>query len=77
MKINLYKNRYSIDNIEKYIIDAYKYAINYLKLPCKDLEVNLSFVSKDVIKELNATHRGKDTVTDVLSFPTLLRRYTY
>lgn len=73
MKINLYRNRYSLDGIEKYIIEAYNYAVNYLKLPCSDLEVNISFVSKDDIRELNRVHRDKDSITDVLSFPTLLR----
>ena len=32
-------------------------------------EVSLVFVSNEEIKELNETHRDKDSVTDVLSFP--------
>ena len=35
------------------------------------LSAELVFVSAEEIKELNAKHRGKDAVTDVLSFPTL------
>ncbi len=40
-------------------------------LPIADerVEVSVSFVDKDEIKELNSTYRDKDSVTDVLSFP--------
>ncbi len=31
--------------------------------------VAVSFVSSEAIRELNAEHRGKDSPTDVLSFP--------
>lgn len=34
-----------------------------------ECEVSFSFVSVDEIKNLNAEYRGKDMVTDVLSFP--------
>lgn len=34
-----------------------------------DAEVSVSFVDNDRIKELNFQYRGKDSVTDVLSFP--------
>lgn len=39
----------------------------FLKKPEGDLSVNL--VSEKKIKELNKKYRGKDKVTDVLSFP--------
>ena len=32
-------------------------------------EVSFSIVSAEEIRDLNATYRGKDSVTDVLSFP--------
>lgn len=32
-------------------------------------EVSVTFVDNDAIRSLNSTHRSKDTVTDVLSFP--------
>lgn len=32
-------------------------------------EVNIYFVDSETIRQTNAEHRGKDTVTDVLSFP--------
>ena len=35
------------------------------------LSAEIIFVSADEIKQLNAKHRGKDAVTDVLSFPNL------
>ena len=61
-------NKKYIDTIKL----AYDYAIKYLKLPCSDLEVNIEFVGKKRIKELNLNFRNKDAVTDVLSFPNLL-----
>ncbi len=35
----------------------------------EDYEVSLSLVDNNEIKELNKTYRGKDSATDVLSFP--------
>lgn len=34
-----------------------------------DAEVSLTFVDEETIRELNRDYRGKDAVTDVLSFP--------
>ena len=34
-----------------------------------DAEVSVTFVGEERIKELNSEYRGKDSVTDVLSFP--------
>ncbi|WP_237036284.1 rRNA maturation RNase YbeY [Mediannikoviicoccus vaginalis] len=36
----------------------------------EDVEVSVSFVNEDEIKELNRDYRDKDKITDVLSFPT-------
>lgn len=36
-----------------------------------DAEISVSIVSEEEIKALNAEYRGKDAVTDVLSFPML------
>ena len=36
-----------------------------------DSEISLTFVDNEEIKELNCTSRGKDSATDVLSFPLL------
>jgi len=60
---------------KKYIAkiqEAYEVALDILKVPCKELEVNLKFISPKAIQELNNNFRNKDTVTDVLSFPNLL-----
>ena len=71
MIINFNKTKFNKKYIEL-INQAYEYALKYLKVPCKDLEVNIDFVSSARIKELNSKFRNKDAVTDVLSFPSLL-----
>lgn len=38
-----------------------------MRLP-RDAQVSLAFVDEPTIRSLNARHRGKDRVTDVLSF---------
>lgn len=47
---------------------AVKAALDYMNFPY-DCEVSLTFCGDDYIKEINAKYRGKDAVTDVLSFP--------
>lgn len=71
MIINFNKKLLNKKYIE-YINSAYTEALKILKIKCKDLEVNINFVSKKEIRELNAKFRNKDAVTDVLSFPNLL-----
>lgn len=44
-------------------------ALNFLGQPSKQLEMSLSIVSPDEIRQLNAQYRNVDSVTDVLSFP--------
>lgn len=46
-------------------------ALKHLNQPANDLEMSLSFVGEGEIKELNEKYRGVDSVTDVLSFPTV------
>lgn len=72
MIINFNKVKFNNKYIE-YITSAYDYAIKMLKVPCKDLEVNIDFVSKNRIRSLNRDFRENDKVTDVLSFPNLLK----
>jgi probable rRNA maturation factor len=42
-------------------------ALRHAKLPA-DTEVSLALVDDDEMRRLNARHRGRDRVTDVLSF---------
>lgn len=44
-------------------------ALSFLGQPSKQLEMSLSIVSPDEIRQLNAQYRNVDSVTDVLSFP--------
>ena len=72
MIINFNKVRFNNKYINL-ISQAYDYALEYLNVPCKDLEVNIDFVSGKKIQQLNNTYRDKNAVTDVLSFPNLLK----
>ena len=71
MIINFNKTTFNKKYIQS-ITKAYSEALKILKVKCKDLEVNISFVSKKEIRDLNNKFRSKDSVTDVLSFPNLL-----
>lgn len=71
MIINFNKKFLNLRYISK-IISAYEYVLDYLNISCKELEVNISFVSDEEIKDLNCKFRNKDASTDVLSFPNLL-----
>ncbi len=71
MLINFNKKLFT-SKYKKYIKDTYNKAIDIINPACKDLEVNVAFVSKKEIQDLNVTFRQVDRVTDVLSFPTLL-----
>lgn len=46
-------------------------AIKYLGQPSKQLEMSLSLVSQEEIRSLNKQFRNVDSVTDVLSFPSI------
>ena len=46
-------------------------ALKRLGQPAHDIEMSLSIVSPQEIQELNRQFRGIDSVTDVLSFPTI------
>lgn len=54
-----------------YIKKVLETGLEYLGQPTKQLEVSLSFVGEDEIRELNKEYRDTDKVTDVLSFPTV------
>lgn len=54
-----------------YIKKVLEEGLEYLGQPTGQLEVSLSFVGEDEIRELNKEYRDTDKVTDVLSFPTV------
>ncbi|MEG2085328.1 MAG: rRNA maturation RNase YbeY [Clostridia bacterium] len=64
-------NTFNIGKEDKLLIlQVYECAMKYLKQTAP-MEVELSFIGKDTIKDINMQERGKDCVTDVLSFPYL------
>lgn len=72
MIINFNKTKFN----EKYIdliSKSYEYALKHLKVPCKELEININFVSRLKIRQLNREFRSRNSATDVLSFPNLLK----
>lgn len=46
-------------------------ALKHLNQPVNGIEMSLSFVTTDEIQSLNKQYRNVDSVTDVLSFPTV------
>jgi len=71
MLVVAYDNRSDIEieeSILEEIEDAMKRTLLHREIGV-ECEISYSFVNADEIKELNATYRGKDVVTDVLSFP--------
>lgn len=52
-----------------YITKVLEAALAHLSQPSEQLEVSVSFVGEDEIRELNKEYRNNDKVTDVLSFP--------
>ena len=58
--------------IHKYKIkQVLESALKFLKQPSRQIEMSLSVVDPEEIRKLNKQFRGVDSVTDVLSFPTL------
>lgn len=55
-------------SLEKLMEDAIHAVLKMEQIP-ENVEVSLSFVSDEQIKELNSEYRQKDKKTDVLSFP--------
>lgn len=71
MKINFSKHKIDNNLIER-VQKVFDYAVKFLNIPCKELEVNIAVVSSLKIKKMNREHRGVNKVTDILSFPFLL-----
>ncbi len=49
---------------------VFELALKHLGQPSEQLEMSLSLVSPEEIRQLNGEYRNVDSVTDVLSFPT-------
>ena len=60
-------NRTRVKVDKKYLEGVVDVARKILKIR-KNQEVSLAFVSPQIMKKLNKAYRGKDSVTDVLSF---------
>ncbi|MBI2062144.1 MAG: rRNA maturation RNase YbeY [Candidatus Yanofskybacteria bacterium] len=54
---------------EKFFKKVLDTGINELNIKYKNIEIGLNLVEEAKIKELNKKYRGKNEVTDVLSFP--------
>ena len=70
MKVEI--NDYALSkNFKKLILNLIKTANKFSKFNQKKVQVSISFVNKEEIKQLNKEHRKIDKETDVLSFPVL------
>lgn len=58
------------DEIKELIYDSVKAVLEFEECDFS-AEVSVTIVSEEEIKALNKEHRGKDSITDVLSFPIL------
>lgn len=72
MIINLNKNKINDELIGK-VKKLFNYTIEFLGIDCDDLELNIAFVSRSKIKSINSKFRNVNKVTDIISFPFLLK----
>ncbi len=56
------------DKVIRYMEEAADLALEQEKVRKEDMEVSVSFVDMEEIRELNRIYRDKDEITDVLSF---------
>jgi len=63
----LISNEQDVPVDEDLLRDLAEYALRYEGVS-EGAELSVALVDEDKIRELNATYRGKDSVTDVLSF---------
>lgn len=68
IEITDYTRKKLLKNLEETIWSSISVAIEYLEFN-HICEVSVLIVGKDKMKAINAEHRGKNKVTDVLSFP--------
>jgi len=66
----VFKNHTSLKSPgEKFFKEILGTVIKELKIKDKKIEASLNLVGEAKIRELNKKYRGKDKITDVLSFP--------
>lgn len=68
MIINFFDSEVISENCKGKIKSLFDWVLQSLNQP-EDLEISISFVSEEEIKEVNSATRNVDKVTDVLSFP--------
>ncbi|MFA5527101.1 MAG: rRNA maturation RNase YbeY [Peptostreptococcales bacterium] len=51
------------------IEETISYSLESEGVHAEEIEISISLVTNDEIRELNSKYRGRDAVTDVLSFP--------
>lgn len=66
--LNNEQTEYDVDSLHPLIMQAFTEVLKRESLST-EVEVGLTFVDDEYIRELNRDYRGKDTPTDVLSFP--------
>lgn len=65
-------NDYAVSkNFKKLMLNLIKTANKFSKFNQRKVQVDISFVDKQKIRQLNKDYRNTDKETDVLSFPTL------
>ena len=62
-------DRLNIDDLEGLMTRAATMAVEGEEIDPEPVVVSVTFVEPEEIRELNGQYRGKDAVTDVLSFP--------
>ncbi|NLM40318.1 MAG: rRNA maturation RNase YbeY [Firmicutes bacterium] len=66
--LNNEQSQYDVDSLHPLIMKAFTEVLKREGLST-EVEVGLTFVDDEYIRELNRDYRGKDMPTDVLSFP--------
>lgn len=69
MKIYFEEGQAVSDNVRIEMERAAKHCLKINEIPDNGVEISVTFVKADQIKDLNKTYRNIDKVTDVLSFP--------
>lgn len=69
MNIHFSDERMPSDKVIKHMEEAATLCLTQEGIDPKRVEISVTFVDNEEIRELNRIYRGKDNVTDVLSFP--------